>query len=171
MITEVQRQAWERYKTDHSEFLAVADDMQDCLVKVVSSAGIDAEVSARAKDVASFAKKMIVKAYADPWAQVTDKVAARIVVGLRAEQERVLEAIKAEPALEIVGDIDDKAAALRSDQFRYASIHFQLAVPGRENGRHPDLECEVQLRTRAQHIWAVSEHKMVYKGVIATPDE
>lgn len=63
---------------------------------------------------------------------------------------------------------EDTQKRLESDQFGYGSIHYELApheswlhVPTLR--RLQGLQCEVQVRTASQHIWASSSHILQYK--------
>jgi ppGpp synthetase/RelA/SpoT-type nucleotidyltranferase len=69
--------------------------MEELLTAASRKAGVRADVTARAKETASFAKKIITKNYSDPWAQVTDKIGARIIVDESNDTHRVFDGLAA----------------------------------------------------------------------------
>jgi ppGpp synthetase/RelA/SpoT-type nucleotidyltranferase len=162
--------AWQRYRDEHPIFVTAAERIEHQLREITRAAEVRGEVTARAKEVASFAKKIRLRKYDDPWGKVTDKVGARIVVETLGDLAKALAAIEASP-LVIIGDIDDKLAAAPVDKLAYPGIHLQVSVPGIRDAQGGAIECEVQLRTRAQDLWSVQSHKLTYKGVIEPSHE
>ncbi|WP_369928446.1 GTP pyrophosphokinase family protein [Xanthomonas sp. NCPPB 2632] len=68
----------------------------------------------------------------------------------------------------------DTADRLEASQFGYQSLHFILKVRPEWASlpsfrRLSDYVFEVQLRTLAQHIWAVASHKLQYKREASVP--
>ncbi|NII55822.1 hypothetical protein [Luteibacter sp. SG786] len=69
----------------------------------------------------------------------------------------------------------DKAEELESSQFGYQSLHFVLKVKENWLSSVPSFKglegyvFELQLRTLAQHIWAVASHKLQYKREASVP--
>jgi len=133
-----------------------------------------AEVSARAKDVESFASKLIKRnKYTDPLREVTDLVGARIVVHLASEVATICHWI--EQAFEVDwANSGDKLKDLGADRFGYRSVHYVVEMrDGKPAGAPRGLiggKAEIQVRTIAQHAWADIGHDRVYKSDCELPD-
>ncbi len=164
-LTDLQRQAWERFRTERDDYAAAAESIQTALSSAARAAGVRAAVSVRAKDVASFAKKIIVKGYTDPWNQVTDKVGARIVVDEPGDCPRIFDALPQE-TIQIIGPIVNKADTWKVNQLGYLGRHCQIQLPHVRDCHGSVIECELQVRTRAEDAWAVVEHRLKYKGAV-----
>lgn len=69
---------------------------------------------------------------------------------------------------------EDTAGRLDETQFGYKSRHYIVSLPA-DWGAIPSLngltgrKMEVQVRTLAQHIWAVASHKLQYKNEQSVP--
>ena len=48
----------------------------------------------------------------------------------------------------------------------YPGIHVQVEVPGASTSEGDKIQCEIQIRTKAQDLWSVPSHELVYKGLI-----
>ncbi len=97
--------------------------------------------------------------------EIYDLAGLRVVVVYRRDMERVRRLIRRN--FEVTW-VEDTGGRLAADQFGYGSVHFQirlapedLSVPSLELIR--GLDAEVQVRTAAQHIWAVGSHELQYK--------
>jgi putative GTP pyrophosphokinase len=171
MLTPEQKAAWQRYRDQRPAFVEAAHAVGEAFANIARETGIECAVISRAKGVASFAKKIIDHNYADPWAQTTDKVGARLIVGSLSDRARLLEAIREAGSPAIAGHVVDKADQIGPKSLGYAGVHFQVVVPPPHTDVNGDsIECEVQLRTRAQDLWAVAEHPLTYKGVVPATD-
>lgn len=106
-------------------------------------------ISVRAKDVASFAKKILTKNYADPWVKITDKIGARVVVDEPGDSRRILDALPA-AGIELVGPIDDKLLERPANELGYLGRHVQITTPALIDRRGLVVECELQVQTRAR---------------------
>jgi hypothetical protein len=69
---------------------------------------------------------------------------------------------------------EDTATRLTESQFGYQSYHYVLKLP--ENWLtipsfqgFDDYSAEIQIRTLAQHIWAVASHELQYKQEASVP--
>ena|GEM_PF-5584787 len=163
----------QRCNEEYPAWVTVAESVETRLRHALKAAGIDVEVSARAKDVDSLLRKMVFKYKSDDLAKATDRAGARVVVHLPARVDDVRQ---------IVRDLfpehieQDKSADYKPDQFFYRGVHFDATVP--ESGVDTSavtgaLICEIQVRTVAEHAWSVLSHLLTYKspGEDAIPDE
>lgn len=158
------RVSWERYRNEYPIFVAAADQMKIELSTLARRHGLRVAVDARAKDVSSFAKKLRTKGYAHPWEQVTDKVGARAIVESLSDLERMVEAVRTS-SLD-VKSVEDKSETASPNELYYPGVHIQVGVPRARDGQGGPIECEVQVRTKAQDLWSVPSHKLTYKGVV-----
>ena len=107
----------------------------------------------------------------DPWASTNDLAAARVVVALSEEVDRLGDLIEAEfdNAKRV-----DVGLRLDVDQLGYLGIHYEVEprIHSLAPGEEDDLVgrvFEIQLHTKAQNAWASVEHPMLYKPVGRTP--
>jgi putative GTP pyrophosphokinase len=165
------QEAIDRYRDELPAFVEAARAMTGKLEEICKQAGVIATVSAREKDLGSFAKKIMTKAdYAsDPWGMTTDKVGARVITQTLRDRSSVLEALQGSE-LQILW-VDDKQKSVKADELYYPGIHVQVVVPDVRTGDGAPIECEVQLRTKAQDLWSVPSHTLLYKGVVKPPAE
>ena len=97
--------------------------------------------------------------------EIRDVAGIRIILLFKRDLDKICEII--EQNFDIIKK-EDTQQRLGSDQFGYGSIHYELTpheswfhVPTLR--RLQGLQCEVQVRTASQHIWASSSHIMQYK--------
>ncbi len=131
----------------------------------------DAKLETRTKTVDSFVDKALTAGpggdfkYADPRAEVTDFVGARIVVPLSTDVA---------PVARLLGETYriEEQSVLRPDQEEdvpgYQSLHVLLRLhdEDRADVEFRDLGdpvIEVQVRTILQHAWAGLQHDLMYK--------
>lgn len=158
--------ARQRYIDEHKQFVAAGEQMEELLLGLLSQSGVRAHIEVRAKTVASFVKKIHLKNYADPWEQITDKVGGRVIVKTLNDLDLVKALIETEPGDVRVLSVEDKRETSEADRLSYSGIHFQVVVPGVTTSQGEPIECEIQLRTKAQDLWSVPSHELIYKGVI-----
>src|SRR5699024_4379025 len=133
------------------------------------------DVTARAKSIASFNRKMDRKSYSDPKREVTDTVAVRIITYSITDRNRAAELIRGRfHAYE-----DRNPGAEKDDDHRgYDCQHFVVQgelqeaesgwlVAGGHLARYFENfgGLEIQIRTVAAHAWAEFEHSRRYKGL------
>lgn len=161
-----------RYIDEYGLFVQAAAEMEDILNAALARANISATVQARAKDVPSFVKKIGSKysSHADPWQQVTDKVGARIIVGTQPELKRTERAVVDGSALEILS-FEDKRVGVEPNQLIYPGTHLNVIVPDLILPDGEKIQCEIQIRSKAEDLWSVPSHKLLYKGVLSAPPE
>ncbi len=79
-----------RFQRNEDRFQSFSDFLHEFLASEAKAIVPVAETSARAKDVVSFAKKLMTKdKYTNPFVQITDFAGARVVVHLTSEVEAV----------------------------------------------------------------------------------
>ena len=161
-------QARQRFADEHDQFADAASTLQEALAGWCRELHVPAEISAREKSIGSFVKKIFLNGYRDPWREITDKVGARIIVENMHELVRLRTALECnEPAtLFAAREIVDKSEEASADRLHYPGVHAQLTVLSATTSDGLPIEAELQLRTRAQDLWAVVSHKLDYKGAV-----
>lgn len=105
--------------------------------------------------------------------ELSDLIGVRVIVLFARDIPRVSSAIG--ETFDIL-EADDKGKRHGVDQFGYASVHVDVAVPN-EWSIVPSIRAfdrfaaEIQIRTLAQHMWAAASHELQYKVEQAVPDE
>lgn len=166
------QQAVDRYKAELGAFEAAAEAIKPLLTEVCRRAGVLGAVDARAKDIASYVKKAHLKRgkYTDFWAEVTDKLGARLILETRHDRDRALAALLAAHDLfPTIGEPDDKSAGINPEDLAYPGVHVQVVVPGVTLSDGEAIECEVQVRTKAEDLWSVPSHRLLYKPLVPPP--
>lgn len=151
----------EAYLAELPTYRRLAKSVENSLKSAAQACGLHhVEVVSRAKDVRSFLRKALSKGYADPIAEVTDKAGVRAIIAFPQEEGPVEELIASRFT---VIERTDKRATLAAHEVGYMGLHL-LVKPRR--GRMTDKICEIQVRTRAEDLWARLSHEVLYK----TPD-
>ncbi len=134
----------------------------------------DARLETRTKGIASFLDKATKSdgrggfKYADPAAQLTDLVGARVMVPLSADVAPVARLVQ---RLYVVEEMSDQRADALLDVPGYQSLHFLVRFRDEDraaldlDGRGAaDRPVELQVRSILQHAWASLQHDLMYKG-------
>lgn len=161
-------QAIARFAREHDRFERAGEAVATVLRDVLAPVGISPTITSRAKDLASFRQKIVIKGYSDPWSQITDKVGVRAVVERAGDIDRIHQALVGDGRLRIY-DTTDKRAELRFDSLGYSGLHLDVHAPAEDGDTEP-IPCEIQIRTVAQDAWSVVSHKLVYKPHVELPD-
>lgn len=151
----------------------LAEEVARILRRELRSAGIPAEVKGRAKEVDSFVKKIISKAYDDPEQQVGDRAGVRVIMSFASDREAVQGIIE---HLFFIRDRTDKTAQLGEKLLGYRGFHYEVLLNEEKTGAligslagHGSLVCEIQLQTRAENVWNDSSHPLLYKTALKAP--
>lgn len=172
MIDGARDVARARYIAEHPYFESAAQLLKERLGALLVAQGVaGAHVKVRAKDIASFVKKLR-KYDEDCWERTTDKVGAQLVVHTLDEVRRLRASLEAGvDGLEHL-ETSDKSIYLGDPrQLRYTGVHLQVRLLDRTTSDGQPIECEIQLRTQAQDVWAYLEHSLIYKPTIAPTPE
>lgn len=163
-----------RFATEYPAHERAAEVLQGLLDRYARAHGYRATVVSRPKTIASFVKKSHKLnndgglQYPEPWDEIRDKVGARIIVDSLTDLHGLCAAMQAS-GLEgsPFQDFDDKSQNADPASLYYPGIHAQVIVPGVTTSDGQPIDAEVQLRTKAQDLWASTSHQLVYKGVVA----
>lgn len=160
------------YKDVLEKYVRLASLLEHLLSFRIRESGIRHPVTARAKDVGSFAKKAVRKGYVNPLEDMTDLAAARIMVA---------NLVQAKVAKQVVWDVltveDDVGISKRHKPYEMGYLGANYVgrikaelIPASASDL-VDLRCEVQIHTRAQNLWSDMAHPFLYKPDIQPPAE
>lgn len=128
---------------------------------------VNAEVTFRAKEVLSLAKKVLTRPHYQRLDDVPDLAGVRVSVPTLGDcvvADRLIQEAYPDCGRE------DKSPG-DAESFGYLGIHYDLRLGDRHVSRAPStirhLRCEVQLHTRVQTAWAIIAHSTVYKPSMA----
>lgn len=141
--------------------------------KIIRRSLKESEISAiliklRCKTQMGVFTKQLDRSYQDPWTECADFIGARIVVPLASDKARVVEALKNSKDI-VVQEVEDKELTRDPKHLKYGGLHIQIECGEFLGPTRKPIQCEVQVRTIAEHTWAETEHKYVYKGPKGLP--
>lgn len=168
---DVLRTAYERRKLTAERFaVRLAEQITELLVKNGISLAVPLE--SQVKSWESISQKVNrLKIEISDVAALNDFIGLRVILLFRRDVDRVCNLLSS--MLKVLSS-EDTLDRLGTEQFGYQSIHLQLKLP-EDWFRVPtfadfdELSAEVQVRTAAQHIWAVASHTLQYKQEFAVP--
>jgi len=141
---------------------------------LIRNAGIDyLSITARAKSVESFLKKIERKSYKNPQEEITDLAGIRVITFIESDVPKVCDIIRSAFNVHPTESLD-KSTELGIDRFGYRSVHFVCDL-GKARIKLPEfaafdgLVFEIQVRTILQHAWAEMDHDRNYKFVGVLP--
>jgi ppGpp synthetase/RelA/SpoT-type nucleotidyltranferase len=163
-----------RYQMMYPRYKRLAINLEQALELLLQEKGIKyLTIDYRVKERDSFFEKIERKGYKDPFEEMHDLCALRIVCYLKRDAKRIGELIKKEFHLV---EATQKADLLDPDQFGYRSDHFVVRIK-EEWGLTPnfrglnELNAEIQVRTVLMHTWAEIEHQLSYKNKSDIPEQ
>lgn len=124
----------------------------------------------RAKDPIELYKKQRRKQYADFWQECPDVLGIRIVVSVASEKIAVLRALEERNDIDVF-QIEDQTDGADPNRLDYRGLHLHIRAPDLAGIDGSPIRCEVQVRTLAEHAWAETEHKYLYKKSDGIPDD
>ncbi|WP_197024767.1 GTP pyrophosphokinase family protein [Cellulomonas sp. KRMCY2] len=155
-----------RYVSEHATYEKIAQLVGSEVQGLLDAGAMKCRIDHRAKDVRSFHKKIVDKAYSDPWEQITDKAGVRVIVEAPRDVDDACRII-ASGLGERVIRCEDKRHIGSPDRLGYSGVHLQVSLVLDGAVR----ECEIQMRTASQDLWSVMSHRWLYKPVVELPDE
>lgn len=127
----------------------------------------------RIKQLDSFLEKIERKGYQNPFTEIEDICAIRIICYYQSDITRIQDIITTEFEIK---ENQNKEELLEVTEFGYRSTHFIAQIKSdwssAPNYRSlSELKFEVQVRTILMHSWAEIEHKLSYKSENHIPKE
>ncbi len=166
--------AW--YEDSLPGFREAARQLANYLQSLLSAENLSLHgVSARAKGPESVSAKLLRKQYAAPRSQLTDRIAARVIVYHASDVDRVASLLRSRLQVRERGSVD-KRHALGLREFGYRSYHLIARLLPKDSAR-PEYRVlrnqvfEIQIRSLLEHVWAEIEHGVVYKSGANFPPE
>ena len=168
------REARAKYEKVRGNYEQLAAEIASIVQESIRAAGLNVQVTWRAKELDSFERKAAeVDAndprkpkYARPLTEITDLAGVRVIAYVLEAIPQCDEVVSRE--LEVVDRIDKTKDLLAAERFGYQSLHLivKLKSPRTElveNRAIVGLVCEIQVRTVLQHGWAEIEHDIGYR--------
>ncbi|WP_231158553.1 GTP pyrophosphokinase family protein [Streptomyces sp. CNZ748] len=156
------------------KYAAYAERIKLLLQDLIEPTGIRvAFYESRVKTVGSFKDKIIRKKYQSPFSEMKDFAGVRVITYYRDDVTRIAEMISREFKVS-PSDSGDKVDTLDVNQFGYRSLHLVCQM---DSGRcqrsewkaYADLYVEIQVRSVAEHAWALLSHELEYKSAASAP--
>lgn len=159
------------FTTMRSRYEQLVDEVVYALSEYVPKQNIEtSEILGRAKSLASFKEKIARKAYSDPFQQMRDLAAARVVCLFESDLQRVKDIVV--DTFQVI-ELEDKSEGLGDDLMGYQGYHLVVRLGDKFSGPRYDeikeLYCEIQVRTVLQDAWSKISHKLVYKSEASIP--
>ena len=157
----------ERYIAERPKYCQLAKLVHRTIKESARDSGLLCNVSWRAKEVQSFTAKALAWKGEDPYNEIKDKAGVRVVAELpwmRGELESLVK-----KSFNVLST-DDKRSVTPPDRFVYRATHFQVTHPVSPD-HISDLECEVQVLTKAESLWADTSHDLIYKPSVPIIDD
>jgi ppGpp synthetase/RelA/SpoT-type nucleotidyltranferase len=151
-----------RWLKEGPSYQTLAESVKEQLATTLRSVGVYAELTARGKQLDSLLKKAIRKKYSDPWTEIVDKAGVRAVVRFIEDVEPVCMAIRTR--FTVIRE-ESKGEELAPHEFGYLGTHFDILV---EDAGEP-RQCEIQVHTACQNVWATLSHLLAYKTTLDLP--
>lgn len=148
-----------RYIAERPDYLRLACVVKKLIEATARDNGLKCSVEFRAKEVQSLITKALAKQYANPYEQIGDKAGVRAVAHFPWEREALDDIVSSSFC---VLERDNKRV-IEPDRFGYRATHFQVKHPGAPQ-EIKDLECEIQVMTKAESLWADTTHDLSYKS-------
>lgn len=143
----------------------VANSVRGTLIRRLKKEGLQADIQHRVKDVDSLVKKIYKRKYSS-LDEVTDLAGVRVIVPTLIDHKNICSIIEAAFGNAM---IQDKSRELGDSLLGYRGVHFQV----HPKSRRTDISrfsCEIQVRTRAEHLWNDFSHELFYKSDLVLPE-
>jgi len=148
----------ERYSAERSQYAELARSVARHLGATLHAQNINHRCEHRAKDLGSLVKKAIAKARA--YEDISDKAGVRAVLAAPRDRQKAVATIMSAFSIQ---KVEDKSRVLNADRFGYGGVHFDVKFAD------GPLQCEIQLHTPGESLWASSVHDLTYKTIAAPP--
>ncbi|MFS0895011.1 hypothetical protein [Microbacterium sp. 179-I 3D3 NHS] len=157
------RAVFEAYRANEAAYLAARDELERRIREALTAVGIrPSMIVSRAKDAVELYKKQRRKAYVDFWATCPDVIGVRVVVSVAGDKIAAQQALEASDDLEVF-KVEDQAQDADPNLLAYHGLHVHVRAHDLVGADGAAIRCEVQIRTLAEHAWAETEHRYLYK--------
>jgi ppGpp synthetase/RelA/SpoT-type nucleotidyltranferase len=132
-------------------------------------------LQARIKAGESAKRKQVDKKYSEPFKNMTDLLAFRVVVYVAEDVDAVEHVIRNCFEVDEANSVD-KRVPVEVGRVGYRSLHLVCSL-GKDRNKLPEYKSvcnipfEIQVRTILEHTWAEIEHQKNYKSKVALPSE
>ena len=170
-LNQASRNFVARYARDFPDLIASADAARRLIVERIRDSHIAVHsITTRVKHPTSLRRKLLLKEYKRPSAELTDQLGLRVIAYFQDDVDRLVALLKAFLVIDERKSVD-KRGVLGPREFGYRSVHLVGRLQGIPFGtqRRPRLDSrwyEVQVRSLLEEGWAEIEHDVVYKAGI-----
>jgi ppGpp synthetase/RelA/SpoT-type nucleotidyltranferase len=162
---------FERFKAERPRYEALAKAMRDRAEAACKGVGLRCHVTARAKELHSFARKLLDRP--QPYEEVYDKAGIRLVVDYPDERDRAADLVRA--VFDTSNWEKDFIDSTDESAFSYRGYHMDGRLRPVDFGALPEdvrcLRAEIQIHRPGEALWANVNHDLMYKPTIAVPRE
>lgn len=161
------KQITQKYSDLQPEYKLLTKEVYDLIKKKIQKAGLDPiSIEKRTKTKKSFWEKVIHKKYQNPFEDMKDISAIRIICLIPKELKNVERLIRQEFNVQ---ESKNKKEEMTPYKFWYRSHHFKITLENDQinKGKYKllkNFEAEIQIRSVLMHAWAEMEHKINYKN-------
>lgn len=153
------------YEAEFPKLEQICIEVSANVKSLASKNGIDCDLNARPKSIASFVSKAHKKQYVDPRTETTDLAGVRAIVSSRSDRDKLASIIE--------NSYDDAKLERKEPPLKgldYSGIHitFPIRLVGQEEG--DSYPCEIQVRTHGEDLWSRVSHELLYKPGLELPD-
>lgn len=145
-------------------------EVKAMLSSATRAEGINADITARTKDVSQVLRKLITKPR--ELNEIPDLGGVRACVLLPEDAATIRTCIE---RLFVVSRFEDKRVQMSPNEVGYYGQHFDVSLhaddASRISAQARGLRCELQVHTRAHNLWADFSHDVTYKSPTKLPDE
>jgi ppGpp synthetase/RelA/SpoT-type nucleotidyltranferase len=154
---------YEAYRLRLDEYVTAAEEYERRVRRALVEAGLKpVTMTGRAKEPIELYKKQKRKSYSEFWAECPDVVGCRVVLSVADEKVITLQALERSDEITVI-DVDDQSTDADPDRLDYRGLHVHIRASDLVGIDGRGIRCEVQIRTVAEHAWAETEHKYLYK--------
>ena len=160
---DLPRAVFDAYRQSERVYRDACSEFERRIRGALTAAGIKpSTVTSRSKDALDLYKKQRRKRYSAFWSNCPDVIGARVVVSVAADKVAAHQALEASDDLEVF-DFEDQAIDADPDVLAYRGLHVHVRASDLIGADGQAMRCEVQIRTVAEHAWAETEHRYLYK--------
>jgi ppGpp synthetase/RelA/SpoT-type nucleotidyltranferase len=173
-LTAQHKKLIQNYAQLYPEYKKLSQELKALVKPILRKSGIDyVEVMQRAKDVSSFREKIIRKRYKDPFAEMTDLCAVRIICSYPEDVEKAEKVLKKN--FSILSHTNPERT-ISPYKFWYRTHQFEIQLDDKQISKNKyklvkHFVAEIQVRTVFMDAWATMEHQINYKHEWITSHE
>lgn len=165
------------YREEYDIRLNSINQIESCIIKILTDEGFGEEltITSRVKKHKSFVDKCKRNPgkYKDPFNEITDLTGIRIVAPYRDEVEKIKELLETKFTIDEVNS-NNTQDRLDANSFGYITINLIATLTDSladelHLSHVRNKKFEIQIRTHAQHAWAIQNRSLAYNKDTVSP--